>query len=108
MSKFMGSKRGAYDPELRNRPRINTVPTEACAIAVLLERAAFDEERRFAFVVGQNSRLIVVEIAVAYHQKPTSEPDTRAIAMGDFGPRKPHVLDSDRVTVDDPNSLAFA
>ena len=86
MSKFMRSKRGAYDPELRNRSSINTVPAEACAIAVLLERAAFDEERRFAFVMGQNTHLIVVEMAVSYHEKSAVESDTRTVAIGDFIP----------------------
>jgi hypothetical protein len=36
--------------------------------------------------MGQNTHLIVVEMAVSYHEKSAVESDTRTVAIGDFIP----------------------
>ena len=80
MSKLMESERRSHDPQFRDRSGIDTMPAKTRTIAVLLERAALDDEPRFAFVVGQNAHLIVVEVAVPHHQQASMTSRTFSIS----------------------------
>ena len=85
MSKLMESERRSHDPQFRDRSGIDTMPAKTRTIAVLLERAALDDEPRFAFVVGQNAHLIVVKMAVAHDQQPAVEANARTVTTGHLG-----------------------